>query len=106
MSTQEDVLTMSRDGIASAQVEGIRKTAIHCYEDIPFYHKSFDEAGFDPYEQKLLGITAMQKQLGKKRFDELLSGLVIKPTGKPVLAPASDKRAEYKSAADDFDMED
>ena len=49
MSTQEDVLTMSRDGIASAQVEGIRKTAIHCYEDIPFYHKSFDEAGFDPY---------------------------------------------------------
>ncbi|MEE1208898.1 MAG: hypothetical protein U0K60_02565, partial [Parafannyhessea umbonata] len=49
MSTQEDVLTMSRDGIASAQVEGIRKTAIHCYEDIPFYHKSFDGAGFDPY---------------------------------------------------------
>ena len=49
MSTQEDVLTMSRDWIASAQVEGIRKTAIHCYEDIPFYHRSFDEAGFDPY---------------------------------------------------------
>jgi cobalamin biosynthesis Mg chelatase CobN len=29
-------------------------------------------AGFDPYEQKLLGITAMQKLLGKSRFDELL----------------------------------
>lgn len=61
------------------------------------------KAGFDPFEQRLLGITAMQKQLGKKRFDELLSGLVIKPAGKPVLAPASDKRAEYKSAADDFE---
>lgn len=49
MSIQEDVLTMSRDRIASAQVEGIRKTAIHCYEDIPFYRRSFDEAGFDPH---------------------------------------------------------
>jgi len=27
---------------------------------------------------------------------------VVKPQGKPVLAPASDKRPEYKSAADDF----
>ena len=61
------------------------------------------KAGFDPYEKKLLGITSMQRQLGKKRFDELLGGLVIKPAGKPVLAPASDKRPEYKSAADDFE---
>ena len=44
----------------------------------------------------------MQKQLGKKRFDTLLGTLVVKPQGKPVLAPASDKRPEYKSAADDF----
>ena len=62
-------------------------------------------AGFDPYEQKLLGITAMQKQLGKKKFDELLSGLVIKPQGKPVLAPAADKRPEFNTAQNDF-MED
>ena len=63
------------------------------------------KAGFDPYEQKLLGITAMQKQLGKKKFDELLSGLVIKPQGKPVLAPAADKRPEFNTAQNDF-MED
>ena len=49
-------------------------------------------AGYDPYEKKLLGITAMTKQLGKKKFDELLSGLVAKPQGKPVLAPNTDKR--------------
>ncbi len=30
-----------------------------------------EKAGFDPYEKKLLGITAMQKLLGKSRFDEL-----------------------------------
>ena len=62
-------------------------------------------AGYDPYEKKLLGITAMQRQLGKKKFDELLSGLIIKPQGKPVLAPESDKRPEFNTAANDF-MED
>ena len=53
-------------------------------------------AGYDPYEKKLLGITAMTKQLGKKKFDELLSGLVAKPQGKPVLAPNTDKRPGSK----------
>ena len=59
-------------------------------------------AGYDPYEKKLLGITAMTKQLGKKKFDELLSGLIIKPQGKPVLAPESDKRPELNTAQNDF----
>ena len=59
-------------------------------------------AGFDPYEKKLLGITAMTKQLGKKKFDELLSDFVVKPQGKPVLVPVTDKRQEYSAAAADF----
>jgi len=63
------------------------------------------EAGFDPYEKKLLGITAMTKQLGKKRFEELLSNLVEKPQGKPVLVPESDKRPAMHTAADDFNSE-
>ena len=60
------------------------------------------KAGYDPYEKKLLGITAMQRQLGKKKFEELLSGLIIKPQGKPVLAPDTDKRPELNTAANDF----
>lgn len=50
------------------------------------------DAGYEPYEKKLLGVTAMTKQLGKKRFEELLGEYVIKPEGKPVLVPESDKR--------------
>lgn len=61
-----------------------------------------EKAGFDPYEKKLLGITAMTKQLGKKRFEELLSNLVEKPQGKPVLVLESDKRPAMHTAADDF----
>ena len=60
------------------------------------------KAGFDPFEKKLLGITSMQKQLGKKRFDELLSGLIVKPQGKPVLVPETDKRPVLNTAANDF----
>ena len=63
-------------------------------------------AGYDPYEKKLLGITAMTKQLGKKKFDELLSGLIVKPQGKPVLVPQTDKRPELNTAANDFMEED
>lgn len=59
-------------------------------------------AGYDPFEKKLLGITAMTKQLGKKKFEELLSGLVIKPQGKPVLVPDTDKRPEFSTAQNDF----
>lgn len=60
------------------------------------------EAGFDPYEKKLLGITAMSNLLGKKQFDELLGGLIYKPPGKPTLVPESDKRPAMNTATDDF----
>ena len=61
-----------------------------------------EEAGFDPYEQKLLGITAMQKLLGKSRFEEVLAGFIEKPQGKPTLVPESDKRPAMNNAKSDF----
>lgn len=60
------------------------------------------DAGFDPYEKKLLGITAMSTLLGKKKFEELLGGLIYKPPGKPTLVPESDKRPTINTAKDDF----
>ena len=60
------------------------------------------KAGFDPYERKLLGVTAMQKLLGKARFEEILAGLIEKPQGKPTLVPESDKRPAMNNAKSDF----
>ncbi len=62
-------------------------------------------AGYSPYEKKLLGITALTKLLGKRRFDELLTDLIEKPQGKPVLVPETDKRPAMHTAADDFSKE-
>lgn len=63
------------------------------------------QAGFEPYKEKLLGITELEKQLGKTRFNELLQGYIIKPRGKPTLVPESDKRAAMNNARNDFEAE-
>jgi hypothetical protein len=46
------------------------------------------------WTKKLAGITQYEKLLGKKTFNELLGDYVVKPEGKPTLAPADDKRPE------------
>lgn len=68
--------------------------------------EKIENAGFDPYEKKVIGITAMTKMLGKSKFEELLSGLIEKPQGKPTLVHMSDKRLAMKNTAmDDFKEE-
>ena len=85
------------DGFKLVEGRSIRK-----YTDEDTVAKTVKAAGFEPYEQKLLGITAMSQVLGKKKFEELLGELVYKPAGKPVLVPDSDKRPAMNTAADDF----
>lgn len=64
--------------------------------------ETVEKAGFDPYEHKVLGITAMTKLLGKTKFEDMLSGFIEKPQGKPTLVPMSDKRPAIHTAANDF----
>lgn len=72
------------------------------YTDEAAVATAVKDAGYDPFEQKLLGVTAMSTLLGKKKFEELLGGLIYKPPGKPALVPESDKRPAVNTAADDF----
>jgi hypothetical protein len=46
----------------------------------------------DIYDMKLKSITAIEKLVGKKVFEQKLSSAVIKPQGAPILVPESDKR--------------
>lgn len=66
------------------------------------------KAGYtDIYKTSLIGITEMEKLMGKKVFHEILGNLVYKPDGKVTLVPESDKREAVKTATAEADfMED
>lgn len=81
------------------------------YSDEAKVAETLKGAGYEEallYEKKLYGITAMEKIVGKKPLAELCDSLIIKPPGKPVLVPESDKRPEINSidsAKKDFEEE-
>jgi hypothetical protein len=61
--------------------------------------EAMKSAGYDEsllYERKLITLTQMEKDFGKKAVAETLGELIVKPQGKPTLAPAKDKRPEFK----------
>lgn len=60
------------------------------------------EVGDDAYSKKLLSPAQAEKLLGKKRKD-LLEPLIVKPEGKPTLAPESDKRPAVNISVNDFE---
>lgn len=77
--------------------------SVRKYKDDGIVALAVENAGYDPYEKKLLGITEMQKMLGKTKFNEILGDFVIKPQGKPTLVPMSDKRKAINIATSDFE---
>lgn len=60
--------------------------------------ETLKEAGYSDIF-KLKGFTDMEKLIGKKKFAELLDGLIVKPEGKPVLVPEKDNRPELDTTA-------
>ena len=66
--------------------------SVRRYTDEEAVAKAVQADGKDPYERRVLGITAMTQLLGRKHFHEILGGLVEKPRGKATLVPKSDKR--------------
>ena len=54
MGKQHEILHMPHEQIEQIQLEGLKKTVVRVYENVPFYKNLFDEAGFDPYSVKTL----------------------------------------------------
>ncbi|MDD6288763.1 MAG: phenylacetate--CoA ligase [Eggerthellales bacterium] len=50
----QEILWAPHDELEKIQLEGLKKTVVSCYENIPFYKELFDEAGFDPYAVETL----------------------------------------------------
>ena len=70
--------------------------------------KAATTAGYkDIYKHSLIGITEMERLMGKEDFNRILGTLVYKPSGKLTLVPESDKRQpiENTTAKADFEEE-
>ena len=65
------------------------------------------KAGYtDIFKKSLIGITEMERLMGKKKFNEILGKLVYKPEGKVTLVPDSDKREAVKTATAEADFKE
>lgn len=93
---------------AGTEIPGFKVVAgrsIRKYADETAVAEAAKAAGYsDIWDKRLIGITAMERLMGKKVFTETLGDLVVKPEGKPTLVPESDKRPALArvSAATDF----
>ena len=99
---KEYALQQAMSGTEYPGYKVVEGRSVRKYTDEAAVAATVTDAGYDPYEKKVLGITAMTSLLGKKRFEELLSGMITKPPGKPTLVPDSDKRPALNTAKDDF----
>ena len=65
------------------------------------------KAGYtDIFKKSLIGITEMERLMGKKKFNEILGSLVYKPDGKVTLVPDSDTREVVKTATAEADFKE
>lgn len=102
---KEYALQQAMSGTEYKGFKVVEGRSIRKYTDDAAVAATVENAGYDPYERKVLGITAMTSLLGKKKFEELLGGMITKPPGKPTLVPNSDKRPALNTAKDDFKEE-
>lgn len=77
------------------------------YTDEERVAEAVKAAGYkDIYKKSLIGITEMERLLGKKKFAEVLGGLVYKPKGRITLAVESDKREPVMIATAEADFKE
>lgn len=97
-AVEKHALDQANNGHAYPGMKLVEGRSVRKYADEDKVAAAVEGLGEDPWERKLLGITAMTKKLGKKRFDETVGPLLDKPAGKPTLVPLDDKRPALQVA--------
>ncbi|MBQ3893688.1 MAG: DUF2800 domain-containing protein, partial [Clostridia bacterium] len=103
---KEYALSQALQGVRYPSYKVVEGRSARKYVNEEAVAHAVNAAGYDPYSHKVLGLTEMQKLLGKQKFNELLAEYIVKPQGKPTLVPESDKRPEMTTIIDDFKEED
>lgn len=92
----DEAITNGRQWRGFKLVEGRSNRKYSSEDDVA---EAAKKSGYtDIYKQSLIGITEMEKLMGRKKFGEILGSLVYKPSGKITLVPESDKRAPVETA--------
>ena len=99
---KEYALQAALDGRRFAGWKLVEGKSVRKFTDDACVAARVEAAGIDPYEKKMLGLTALEKRLGKKDFQNLLSDLVVRSEGKPTLVPVTDRRPEMNLASVEF----
>ena len=87
---QDQAIVRGKEWPGYKLVEGRSNRKYTSEEDVEAAAKA---AGYtDIYKQSLIGITDMERLMGKAQFAEVLGKYVYKPAGKITLVPESDKR--------------
>ena len=76
-----------------------------CWTDQDAALDKLQESGVDRaliYDSVPKTLAQLEKMLGTVKFKELVGEFVTKPQGKPTIAPESDSRQPFSSAASDF----
>ena len=102
---QDEAITHGRQWPGYKIVEG---RSVRKYTSEEEVEQAAKAAGYrDIYKHTLIGITEMQRLMGKDNFNTILGDLVYKPKGKLTLVPDSDKREPItqSTAQSDFKEE-
>lgn len=105
-SVKEYALGAVLEGKTIPGWKAVEGRSVRQFDDVDQAFSDLKAAGIDEallYERKPLTLAAVEKLLGKAQFAELCGAHIIKPHGKPALAPESDKRPAYSRAAADFE---
>lgn len=72
--------------------------SVRQFSDLDAAFAAITASGIDEamlYERKPITLSAAEKLLGKKRFNEVCGDYIIRPSGSPKIVPESDKRQAY-----------
>ena len=99
---QDQAITHGKHWPGYKVVEGRSARRYTSEEDVA---QAATAAGYtDIYKKSLLGITEMERLMGREQFNSILGRLVYKPQGKLTLVSDSDRReaVSFDTAQDDF----
>ena len=103
---EEYALQQALSGVEIPGWKIVEGRSVRKITDISGAASALSNAGYataDIYKpQELRTITELEKLAGKKQFAAICGDYIVKPQGKPTLAPVSDKRPAINPIADDF----